>query len=285
MDVTEMDVDVSAVLLPGKFFLQKLGLWFEACTNIGRRMRVLRFMAIFNISLLIISNVTSIIIAREKSMVESTLQFMYLVRQISVFQKILVFRLRVREISALFTNAFEKIIVPDLCNDAFDKYQNDCKKKQKFVIAVIVFSIITALFWAISIVALANFDRSQFSTSSVLSGATVFPLWLPVDVDKYPLLQNFLLIYQIIGLQPAVIIMMGFFAFYCGALTLSQKMFKHLDEVLLLVQTPINKDPPFEYAQYVRKNQEVKDILRYVVQHHIRSLKYLVAYPFNNGNL
>jgi hypothetical protein len=274
MGVTEMDVDVSAVLSPGKFFLQKLGFWFETCTNMGRRKRVLRLVIIVNIFLFIVMNIATILGVREKSLVESTFEVMFLVRQISTCQKMIIFTFRVGEISELFSNAFEKISVPDLANDVFEKYQKECRKKPKLIIVAIVLSYITVLMWIISTIALASLGSSQFTASSLLGGATAIPIWLPFDINKYPLLKIFLLTYQLVSLQPIVVTMMGFFAFYSGALILSQEMFKHFNEVLILLHKPVNRDPPFQYELYIRQNQEVKDIIKYAVQHHIRSLKY-----------
>jgi hypothetical protein len=274
MGVKEMDLDVSAVLLPGKFFLTKLGFWFESCTNMGRRKRIMRIVIIFNVFLFIVMNMSSILAAREKSLVESTFEILFLLRQISVFQKILTFRFRVREISELFSNAFDKISMPDLVDDAFEKYRNKCKKKPKLIIAVLVISYITALTWIISIVAMAYLSGSKSTASSVLDGATIMPIWLPFDINEYPLLQKCLLVYQILGVQPVAITMMGFFAFYSGALILSHEMFKHFNDVLILLHKPLNRDPPFDSGLYVRQNKEVKDIIKYAVQHHIRSLKY-----------
>jgi hypothetical protein len=274
MGVMELDLDVSAVLIPGKFFLHKLGFWFENFTNIRKRKRVLRSVVIINTFLIMAMNISTILGVREKSLVESTFEILLLLRQISVSQKIIIFRLKLRRIADLFSNAFEKISVPDIVSEVFDEYQNECKRKPKLIISVIGLYLITALIWVISVVSWAYFGASQITASSLLGGATALPIWLPFDVNEYPLLKIFLLTYQLLGTQPIIVIMMGSFAFYSGALILAQEMFKHLNKVLILLHKPINRDPPFNYELYIRQNQEVKDIIKYAVQHHIRSLKY-----------
>jgi hypothetical protein len=274
MGVTEMDVDVSAVLSPGKFFLQKLGFWFETFAFVGRWKRVLRFVVIFNVFLVIALNISTIFSARTKSLVESTFEVMYLMRQISVCQKMIVFRFRAHEIGDLFSNAFEKISVPDLADEIFEKYQYECKKKPRLILGAIVLSFLNSLIWITSLVASAYFSASQFTDSSLLGGATALPIWLPFDLNEYPLLKIFVLTCQLLVMQPIMFTMLGFFAFYSGALKLSHEMFKHFNDILILLQKPVNRDPPFKYRMYVRQNQEVKDIIKYAVQHHIRSLKY-----------
>jgi len=211
---------------------------------------------------------------REKSLVESAFDVMYLVRQISVCQKIILLRFRIHDIQDLFSNAFENVSVPDLASDVFEKYQRKCKKKPKLIYAVIVLSYITMLIFITSVVALAYFSGSEFTASSLLGGATAMPIWLPFDANAHPLLKICVLIYQLLGMQPIMLTVMGFFAFYSGTLIIAQEMFRHLNEVLILLHHPINRDPPFDYGLNVRKNQEVKDIIKYAVQHHIRSLKY-----------
>jgi 7tm Odorant receptor len=273
MGVKEMDLDVSAVLIPGKFFLQKLGFWFENYTNIRKPKRLLRFVVIINTFLIMAMNISTILGVREKSLVESTFEILLFLRLISVFQKILIFKFKSHKIVDLFSDAFEKISVPDRVSELFDKYQNECKRKPKLVISIIVLFLITALTWVISIVALAYFRASEITASSLLGG-TALPIWLPFDLNGYPLLKIFVLTYQLFVVQPIMGIMMGFFSFYSGTLILAQEMFKHLDEVLILLHKPINRDPPFNYELYVRQNQEVRDIIRYAVQHHNRSLKY-----------
>lgn len=274
--VKEMDVDVSTILALGKFFYHKLGLWFETYANVGRMKRVLRFVMTFNISVFIAMSIANILDRREKALAESAFEVLFLVRQISVLQKIYVFRSRVSEISELFSNAFEKISVPDLVNDIFHKYQSKCKRKPKLITTVAVMTFFNALIWLISILALAHFGESDLTASSVLAGATAVPIWLPFDINKYPLVQKIFLAYQMIGLVPIMATFMGFFAFYSGALILAQEMYTHLNDVLILLQKPINQDPPFDYELNIRQNKEVKDVIKYTVQHHIRSLKYFI---------
>jgi 7tm Odorant receptor len=273
MGMKEMDLDVSAILLPGKFFFQKLGLWFKSTTDISRWQQVLPVVIVFNTVLMIAMNISTMLGVREKSLAESTLDISFLLRQISVCQKMVILRYRKRDIGDLFSNAFEKISVPDLVSDVFEKYQNKCKKNPKLIFGVIVLTYITVLIYVISIVALAYFSTSQCTASSVLGGATVMPIWLPFDVNKYPLLKIIVLAYQLLGLQPIMVTVVGFFSFYSGALIIAEEMFKHLNDVLILLHKPVHRDPPFQYDLYVRQNQEVKDIIRYAVQHHIRSLK------------
>jgi hypothetical protein len=271
--MTTESLDVSAVLRPGKFFLQKIGLWFENMTQISMKKRILRSMIIFNHSLFSAMSFISILNIQEKTLVQRTFEFMFLVRQISVGQKILIFRFGSKDICSLFNNAFEDINVPEVVKVSFDNYKRDCNKLHRAILVVIVITYLQALAWIVSIVVLSYFDDSKISTDRIMNVAIVIPFWMPFDLSTYPLVKKIVFVYQILGVQPVMIVILGFFSFYCASLTLAIKMYNHLNEVLETLQKPISREPPFDYGLWIRQNQKVKEILSYAVQHHTRSLK------------
>ncbi|CAB3367903.1 Hypothetical predicted protein [Cloeon dipterum] len=276
-----LTVDISRLMLPAKFLLGKLNLWFESSdceAHISRPCLILRkvfttfiLLCMTLFSLLTLANIFTF---EKKSLREATFVAVFVVRQFSSLQKCFILKLRAQRIRKLFRDAFDCARVPSMAQQEFDAFAAYCSKTQKLIVWVAVAAIAHGPIWIISIFTIFTlaFYRGkafQFSITNFLT-----PVWLPSDQNQNPTAKYVLFGLNVLCVHPFLLVMVGFFAFYVLNARLGLFMFKHLNAVLQSLQT-INIAENLPGVKKEALNEKVNVFLTYAVINHNRSLAFI----------
>jgi hypothetical protein len=272
MDDDVIDLDISAIFWMGKCILKSLQLWFEMPVTIGLRRRIMQWFILLNSITHIVLNILHHILNKTENLVERSFLILLLVRQISVLQKVYTFRRYREQIAELFENATRNIHVPGTVQDAFNKYQRRCNKKPTLIIIFTTLLALQTIFYILTIIAM-SLARGEKNLTSISKGAVVLPIWLPFDALEYPTARKIIIFLQLIGIQPYLVILIGYFSFYSSAVIFGLEMFIHLDDTLAILRKPLQRESTVDAETWRKLNVRVNKIIKYTIQHHVRSLK------------